>query len=205
MNLARTTLRVRVTRSLLSCVLPVINDGGSKLTVDADEATAMEREAFRESFDSFYERELSSVVGLAYVLSGSRSGAEDLAQEGFLAAYRHWDRIASFDDPGAWVRRVVANRAVSGYRRRKAELKALMKIGQHSFEILDMSQDAELIWDEVRRLPTRQAQTVALRYFDHRAIAEIARILECSENTVKTHLKRAKQTLAQRLEQEYQP
>ncbi len=184
-------------------MLPVIDDGRPKLTVDADEATAVEGEAFRESFDSFYERELSSVVGLAYVLSGSRSGAEDLAQEGFLAAYRHWDRIVSFDDPGAWVRRVVANRAVSAYRRRKAEVKALVKIGRPSFEILDMSQDAELIWDEVRRLPTRQAQTVALRYLDHRPIAEIARILECSENTVKTHLKRAKETLARRLEKEY--
>ncbi len=182
-----------------------IDDGGSKLTVDADEVPAIRSDAFRESFDSFYVRELSSVVGLAYVLSGSRSGAEDLAQEGFLAAYRHWDRIVSFDDPGAWVRRVVANRAVSGYRRRKAEVKALVRIGRPSFEILDMSEDAGLIWGEVRRLPTRQAQTVALRYFDRQPIAEIARILECSENTVKTHLKRAKQTLAQRLEQEYQP
>jgi len=186
-------------------VLPVTKDGGSKLTVDAEEAADVEGEAFRESFDSFYERELSSVVGLAFVLSGSRSGAEDLAQEGFLAAYRHWDRIVSFDDPGAWVRRVVANRAVSGSRRRKAEVKALVRIGRPTFEILDMSQDAESIWDEVRRLPTRQAQTIALRYLDHRPTAEIARILECSENTVKTHLKRAKQTLAQRLEQEYQP
>ncbi len=186
-------------------MLPVIDDGGFQLTVDADEVTAVEDEAFRESFDNFYERELSSVVGLAYVLSGSRSGAEDLAQEGFLAAYRNWDRIVSLDDPGAWVRRVVANRAVSGYRRRKAEVKALVRIGQTSFEILDMPEDAELIWGEVRRLPSRQAQTVALRYFDHLPIVEIARILECSENTVKTHLKRARETLAQRLEQEYQP
>ena len=145
------------------------------------------------------------VVGLAYVLSGSRSGAEDLAQEGFLAAYRHWDRIVSFDDPGAWVRRVVANRAVSGYRRRKAEVKALIRIGRPAFEILDMPEDVELVWNEVRNLPTRQAQTVALRYLDRQPIAEIARILECSENTVKTHLKRANQNLAERLEQEYQP
>ena len=177
----------------------------AKLTVEADETTASSDEAFRESFDSFYERELRSVVGLAYVLSGSRSGAEDLAQEAFLAAYRRSDRIVSFDDPAAWVRRVVANAAVSGFRRRKAEVKALLKIGRPSFEQSKLSHDTELIWDEVRRLPARQAQTVALRYLDPRPIAEIARILECSENTVKTHLKRAKQTLALRLEQENQP
>ena len=103
------------------------------------------------------------------------------------------------------MRRVVANRAVSAYRRRIAEAKALVRIGRPAFEILNMPEDAELIWNEVRRLPTRQAQTVALRYLDHRRIAEIARILECSENTVKTHLKRAKQTLSHRLDKEYQP
>ncbi len=177
----------------------------AKLTVDAEEATPIEDEAFRESFDGFYERELRSVVGLAYVLSGSRSGAEDLAQEAFLAAYRRWDRIVSFDDPAAWVRRVVANGAVSAFRRRKAEMKAMIRIGRPTFEQAKLSHDTELIWDEVRRLPARQAQSVALRYLDHRPIAEIARILECSENTVKTHLKRAKQTLALRLEQENQP
>ena len=61
--------------------------------------SVVESENFRESFDSFYQREVTAVVGLAFVLSGSRTGAEDLAQEGFLAAYRQWDRISSFDDP----------------------------------------------------------------------------------------------------------
>ena len=32
------------------------------------------------TFEAFYERELNSVIGLAYALSGSRAAAEDLAQ-----------------------------------------------------------------------------------------------------------------------------
>lgn len=54
----------------------------------AEGVTVIEEGVFRESFDSFYQRELTPVVGLAYVLSGSRAAAEDLAQEGFFAAYR---------------------------------------------------------------------------------------------------------------------
>ncbi|MDH3729509.1 MAG: hypothetical protein OES13_00085 [Acidimicrobiia bacterium] len=57
--------------------------------------------------DRFYARECRSVVGLAYVLSGSRLGAEDLAPEAFAAAYRSWDRIGDYDKPGAWVRRLL--------------------------------------------------------------------------------------------------
>lgn len=53
-----------------------------------------------ETFEDFYVREFPAVVGLAYALSGSRSGAEDLAQEAFLAAHRGWDRIGGYGDPG---------------------------------------------------------------------------------------------------------
>jgi hypothetical protein len=70
-----------------------------------------------EPFDVFYRRELRPVVGLAYVLTGRRSAAEDLAQEAFVAAYRRWRDIGGYDDPGAWVRRVVALAAYSARSR----------------------------------------------------------------------------------------
>lgn len=153
----------------------------------------------RESFEGFYARELRPVVGLAYVLSGSRSGAEDLAQDGFLAAYRNWARISAYDDPGAWVRRVVANRAVSGFRKNQAESRAIRRIKSERIEFPEIPADSEHIWREVRKLPSRQAQATALFYADQRTIPEIARILKCSESSVKTHLTRAKKTLARSL------
>jgi len=142
---------------------------------------------FREDFESFYRRERRSVIGLAYVLSGSRSAAEDLAQDAFLSA---------------WVRRVVSNRAVSGFRRRTAEARALLRFGRVDYEVPELAEEAVVVWAAVRRLPKRQAQVIALRYLEGRAISDIARILDCSENTVNTHLKRAKTALSQQLEEE---
>ncbi len=46
-----------------------------------------------ESFESFYARQQRRLVGLAFSVSGSRLGAEDLAQDALAAAYRDWDRI----------------------------------------------------------------------------------------------------------------
>ena len=157
---------------------------------------------FREDFQAFYGREFSSVAGLAYVLLGSRSGAEDLAQEAFLAALRNWERVCSFDDPGAWVRRVVANRSVSWFRRRAAEAKALMRLGRSDGQAVEIEAEARALWDEVRRLPRRQAQAIALHYLDQRRIPEIGLILGLSENTVKTHLQRGREALARRLDEE---
>jgi RNA polymerase sigma-70 factor (ECF subfamily) len=168
------------------------------VTIQEDVVAATEN-AFREAFEAFYARERQRITGLAYVLSGSRTGAEDLAQDAFIAALRNWNKISSYDDPAAWVRRVVANRSVSSLRKRAAEARALIRVGGRS-TVPPLEAETVATWDAVRRLPTRQAQTVALRYFDGQQIADIARILECSENTVKTHLKRAMTTLRQEME-----
>jgi RNA polymerase sigma-70 factor (ECF subfamily) len=149
-----------------------------------------------EDFAAFYDREIRSVVGLTYVLSGSRAGAEDLAQDAFLAAYRHWNRISLYENPGAWVRRVAANRAISAGRRRVAEAKTLVRLSGARITFRELSVDNKDLWSAVRQLPPRQAQVIALRYWDHRTTHEIAEILELSEATIKSHLQRARQTLA---------
>jgi RNA polymerase sigma-70 factor (ECF subfamily) len=169
--------------------------------IDEIERT-IEPGVFRPSFEAFYAREFGSVVGLAYVLSGSRSGAEDLAQDAFLAALRHWDRISAYDKPEAWVRRVTVNRSVSRFRRLAAETRALLRMEHGQYTVPEVAHEAQEVWEAVRRLPTRQAQVVALQFFDRRSIAEIAEVLHCSENTVKTHLKRGKQALAGKLREE---
>lgn len=176
------------------------------MPLKTDEAAALpateESEAFRASFEAFYRREIRSIVGLAYVLSGSSRAAEDLAQEAFLSAFRHWDRVGAFDNPGAWVRRVVSNRAVSRYRRRAAEARAMLRMGREDYTIPEPDAQAIHLWNEIRRLPRRQSQVMALRYYDQLPIADIALILGCSETTVKTHIRRAKKALVLRLEGE---
>ncbi len=153
-----------------------------------------------ETFEDFYRREYTAVVGLAYALSGSRSGAEDLAQEAFFAAHRSWDRIAGYDQPGAWVRRVVANLSVSAFRRGAAEAKALARaaLGQRA-ELPDLGASDPQFWNAVRSLPRRQSQVVALFYLEDLPITDVADILDMSPGTVKRHLHNGRGTLARRL------
>ena len=153
-----------------------------------------------ETFEAFYRKEFAAVVGLAFALSGSRSGAEDLAQEAFLAAHRNWDRIAGYEKPGAWVRRVVANLSVSALRRGAAETKALARaaLGQRA-ELPDFGSSDPGFWNAVRSLPRRQSQVVALFYLEDLPIADVADILDMSPGTVKRHLHDGRRTLARRL------
>jgi len=153
-----------------------------------------------EAFESFYDREFRKVVALAYALSGSRSGAEDLAQEAFIAAHLRWDRIGTYDKPDAWVRRVVANMAISAFRRRSAERRALERLaGQTPTELPQLEPEDERFWNLVRELPPRQTQAITLFYLEDRSVNEIAEVIGCNPNTAKVHLFRGRQALAARL------
>lgn len=155
------------------------------------------------TFEDLFRREYASVVALALALSGSRWVAEELAQEAFIAAHRHWERIAGYDQPGAWVRRVVTNLATSSIRRRIVEAKALVHLGNRERDRATerASGDVEF-WDAVRSLPRRQSQVVALHYVEDLSVSDIADVLEMAPGTVKKHLHDGRKSLARRLRAE---
>ena len=149
-------------------------------------------------FDAFYLAELPRLTRLARGLCGPAL-AEDVAQEAMLAAYRRWSYVADLDRPDLWVRRTCANLAVSQFRRRIVELRALARLGSRR-EAPAMSEPSEEFWTAVRRLPPRQAQAAALRFVYDMPIADIAAALDCTPGTVKQHLSRARHALAARLD-----
>ena len=152
-----------------------------------------------ESFDGFYAREYSSLVAMAFALTGSRAHAEDVAQEAMLTAYRRWDEVSRLDLPVSWVRRVCANIATSLVRRRIVEARALLRLRSRPVVVAELDETDSAFWAEVRRLPRRQAQCVALRYVYGCSVAEIAGIIGCADGTVKSQLWHARARLADRL------
>ena len=154
-----------------------------------------------ETFDAFFARERDVVLGLAFALTGDRAVAEDIVQDAFLEAFRKWDRIAGYDQPGAWVRRVVANMSVSLFRRRRVELRMLTTlVARQERAVPDLSPSTLAFWHAVREMPKRRAQVIALFYLEDLPIADIAVILEMAEGTVKKHLHDGRETLARTLE-----
>lgn len=153
-----------------------------------------------EPFETFYRREYRRMVAIARALVRDGSSAEDLAQESFVAAHRNWDRISGYDDPQAWVRRVLINRATSFHRRRGAEWRALARVGERTETMVsELSPQATEVWDEVRRLPKRQAQAIVLHYVGQLSMEEIGEVMGCSSGAVKSHLHRARVRLGQSL------
>lgn len=153
----------------------------------------------RAAFDGFYRAHYAPVVRLAYSLTGSRSVAEELAQEAFVAAHGRWAALHGFDRPDLWVRRVVINRSISYRRREATERRVLEHLPPDPCVSIDPELQDETLWAAMRELSPRQAEALALFYVEDQPLSEVAKILGLGEETVKTHLKRGRAALAAKL------
>jgi RNA polymerase sigma-70 factor (ECF subfamily) len=149
-------------------------------------------------FEELFQEEYRQMAALAYALTGRWDVAEDLAQEAFLRAHRDWARVGAMEYPGAWLRRVVTNLAISRWRRLRSE--AIVALRLHSEAAVPPPEpDHAAFWDEVRGLPKRQRQVIALRYVEDLTVGEIARILGVADGTVKALLHHGRSRLRERL------
>ncbi len=151
------------------------------------------------SFEALYRNEYRRVVALVYGLSGSTAVAEDLAQEAFLRAHANWPDVANMNAPAAWVRRVAVNLAMSRFRRLRSETAALLRLAPSSGSTEPIGEDHGAFWSQVRRLPRRQAQAIALRYIDELTVKEIGEVLEVANGTVKALLHQGRTRLGRQL------
>ena len=150
-----------------------------------------------DDFTAFYREQVRSLVALGAAIAGP-DRADEIAQEALLRAHQEWARISTYDQPGAWTRRVAINLATSTRRRRGAERRAMERLGGRR-QLEPAPPEVEGFWALVRRLPPRQATAVALHYLDDLSVADIAAAMGCAEGTAKAHLHKGRQTLAAHL------
>jgi RNA polymerase sigma-70 factor (ECF subfamily) len=150
-------------------------------------------------FEAFYREEYPAVVALVYGLTGTAWSAEDLAQEAFLRAHNDWTRVGGMEAPSAWVKRVALNLAVSRFRKLRSEAAATLRLTSDVTSVQPPTAESQAFWKEVRRLPRRQSQVLALRYIDDLSVAEIAEVLQVAEGTVKALMHQARKRLGRQL------
>jgi len=154
----------------------------------------------QDTFPVFYRREYPKMVAIAAAVA-NRSVAEDLAQEAMVRAHRHWEKVSTYERPGAWVRRVTINLSLSARKRAGAEMRRRFHLaGSSTLPEPDVVDDR--IWKAVAKLPGNQRAAIALHYLEDRPIDEIASILEMSKATARVHLHRGRRALAAALDYE---
>jgi len=148
-----------------------------------------------EAFAEFYRDTYAGLVAQLYAYTGNLGEAQDAAQEAYVRAWTRWRHVSTFDDPRAWVCRVGYNVAISRWRRARTALAALYRHGPAS-SVPAPSSDLPDLVAALRQLPEPQRRAVVLFHMGGFGVAEIARMEEAPEGTVKARLARGRQALA---------
>jgi RNA polymerase sigma-70 factor (ECF subfamily) len=145
-----------------------------------------------ELFEAEYERLVRS-LGVAF----DAHAAADAVQEAFIQADRGWSRVATLDDPAAWVRRVAVNRLLNGRRDRQRRREILATV--RPVADVDLTDDLVDLRRAIAELPDRMRATVCLHYLADLSVEEVATALEVCAGTVKSNLHDARNRLRELL------
>ncbi len=126
----------------------------------------------------------------------SRADAEDVVQEAFV---RIWRRQHSLENRGllyATVRSTALDRLRSEQRRARREAAASLESADHCEPIFAPEDEGQqLLAAAVERLPNEQREVVVLKIWNELTFAEIAGVLEISQNTAASRYRYALSTL----------
>ena len=139
----------------------------------------------------------------AYLVVHDAAAAEDIAQEGFLAAVRALDRFDRRRPFGPWLHRIVVNRAIDWARARSLR----REVGDEPLAGAEGPQDRpgnpypEELASALAGLAPEHRAVIVLRHLLEYTPGEIARMLGLPRGTVNSRLRRGLDQLADRLEE----
>jgi RNA polymerase sigma-70 factor (sigma-E family) len=148
-----------------------------------------------DEFVDFARARGPALLRFAYMLTHDRGQAEDLVQEALIKLDRKWNRLSNLDYPEAYVRRMIVNQFLS-WRRRLSSRELVGPVPDAGRpDLTDSILDRDVVWRLLTTLPRRQQAVLAMRFYEDLSDIDIARVLDCSQPTVRSLASRALHTL----------
>lgn len=143
-----------------------------------------------DAFAGFREFVLArgpALTRTAYLLTGDRTAAEDLVQAALVKAAVRWRRLVAGGDPEAYLRRIIINDQISGWRRRGRHETAMSDPPDPGLpDPADATARRLDLAAALAQLAPRQRAVIVLRFYEDRSEAETAALLGCAIGTVKS-------------------
>jgi RNA polymerase sigma-70 factor (ECF subfamily) len=163
-----------------------------------------------EALEQLYRRHWPWAHRAAYLVVHDAAAAEDIAQEGFLAAVRALDRFDRRRPFGPWLHRIVVNRSIDWARARALRGETEMEAEPEASDVWpgetrepERSRPySESVVAALASLSPEHRAVVVLRYLLEYTPGEIAEALELPRGTVNSRLRRALDRLGRLLKEE---
>lgn len=160
---------------------------------------------YGDRLEALYLRHGPQSLKLAFLLTGDKEAAEDIAQEAFVRAARRLTGLRNAEAFGWYLRRTVVNMSNSYLRRLRVERayhRRLVGSSAPGRVTLPDVVTREVVREAIESLPPRQRAVVVLRYYQDLTDSQIAAVLGWPVGSVKSALHRAVAALRLRLEED---
>jgi RNA polymerase sigma-70 factor (ECF subfamily) len=161
-------------------------------------------------FTDLYRTHLRDVYSYSYYRVGNHHDAEDLTEQTFLQAYRHFER-AQRESHGRplrpWLIRIAHNLAANYYRDRsrkpqtQLEDAAIVSAPHDTEDLVEGREELQDVLEGVANLPDDRREALIMRFALGMDNREIARALDRSEGATKVLIHRAIKQLEQALKE----
>ena len=153
--------------------------------------------------EQLYATHYRRLVRLSVLLVGDAETAEEVVQDSFVAMHGRWRSLREPDQGLAYLRQTVVNRSRSVLRHRAVRARhaptPVRDLPGADEDVLVTERRAAVL-GAMRRLPDRQREVLALRYYLDLSEADIAETLGISRGAVKTHASRGVAALRSQME-----
>ncbi|WP_422124515.1 sigma-70 family RNA polymerase sigma factor [Planococcus sp. X10-3] len=147
------------------------------------------------------------LIRLAYFYVKDWAAAEDIMQEVFISYYRKGDQFDNRSSLKTYLSKITVNKCHDYLRSWKNKrslfsnsLGGLISNAKSPEDTYFQQTDQSNLTSKILELPVKYREVILLFYYQEFTSKEISELLECSENTVKTRLRRAKDLLRQKVD-----
>ena len=150
-----------------------------------------------ERQNRFVSEHLRRIFLQIYHVVGNVADAQDLTQEAFIKALQHKDQLKDEQKAAHWLSRIATNTAIDFLRRSGRATFCEMEDAPESHsespeQILLRSEQRNYLEDGLRLLSPRERAALILRDVEGLPAEEVAKRLDCSKATVRSHIANAR-------------
>ncbi|MFH1368637.1 MAG: RNA polymerase sigma factor [Elusimicrobiota bacterium] len=156
------------------------------------------------AFEAIYRNSSGFVYNVALRMSGSYDAAAEITQDVFVKIHGELKKFRHDSAFNTWLYRITVNTSLNALKKasrqagKNVDLESLENVGPVENSLLKQVEDAaraKELQKLLDRLPPDQKACVILRNFEDMSYDEISRTMKTNINTVRTWLKRARETL----------
>jgi len=146
----------------------------------------------------------NDVLRIATAYTRSSTISEDIFQEVFIKVARNIDKFENRSTEKTWIIRITINTCKdflkSSWNKKVILLENIRANGaNHSEDTILKNEKNSIIIQEILKLPEKYKEVILLYYYQDLLTADIAKILNIKEASVRTRLKRAREIIKDKL------